>query len=303
MPRLIFSVFLFVLTAGAGYAQTGDVIADARLAYIAGDYATALAVLRPAAEAGDPLAQNIMGDAYEDGTGVAPDIATALLWYERAAAQDFDKALYNLGLLYTNGAEGVAPDFAKAGGYYDRAIALGYSFAMNNRARMFEEGQGGPVDLPAAAALYEQAADLGHALAMNNLGRLYIFGEGVPEDYAYALAMFMESAALGESRGLNNLGAMYENGYGVGQSDLAAMAIYKMAAEAGAPQGALNYAYSLIEGEAAWRNPGLGWAWCLAAIDRADAGADFSEDCDYLGGLLDEDTKDAGAALLPTLRR
>ena len=61
--RLLLSLSL---AFGAGAAVAGPVD-DARLAYIAGNYSVALQVLIPAAEAGDPNAQNIVGAAYEDG--------------------------------------------------------------------------------------------------------------------------------------------------------------------------------------------------------------------------------------------
>lgn len=52
------------------------------------DYDTAFAVLMPAAELGEPWAQLRVGVAYELGSGVAKDIPTAIMWYEKAASQE-----------------------------------------------------------------------------------------------------------------------------------------------------------------------------------------------------------------------
>ncbi|MCG6901912.1 MAG: sel1 repeat family protein [Rhodobacter sp.] len=298
----IFMAFAFVaLIATPIAAQSDEEVAAARLVYIDGDYATALQVLRPAAEAGNPVAQNLLGDAYDDGNGVERDAAKAVEWFEKAAAQDFDKALHNLGLLYADGREGIPSDYARAIEYYDRAVALDYPHSINNRANLHEHGLGGEVDLRTAAELYERAVDLGNPVAMNNLGRFYQKGEAVDEDYGYALYLFWQSASLGEVSALSNLGAMYSNGYGVGQDSLAAMALYKMAAEAGNAQAAVNLAYELIEGEEGWLDPARGWAWCLAALERSKPGDDYSADCDYLATVLDAGAMAAGAAMVGEL--
>jgi len=60
---------------------------DGAIAYSRGDYAEALRILRPVASQGDALAQDMVGDMYASGKGVAEDHAEALRWYCLAAAQ------------------------------------------------------------------------------------------------------------------------------------------------------------------------------------------------------------------------
>jgi uncharacterized protein len=67
-------------------------IEDADAATKKGDYATALKLLRPLAERGDPAAQTNLGAMYLGGQGVPQDYATALTWYRKAA----DKAIQGL---------------------------------------------------------------------------------------------------------------------------------------------------------------------------------------------------------------
>jgi len=295
MTRFI-AILCACLLGSPVFAQSAEDVAAARLAYLAGEHVESLTILRAAAEAGNPVAQNVMGNAYDNGNGVEMDMAQAIDWYERAAAQDFDKAIYNLGLIYSNGENGITPDYPRAIGYYDRAIALGYSFAMNNRARLHELGRGGAVDMQAALALYEQAAALDNPDAMNNLGLAHVRGEVADVDHARALEMFQGAAALGNARAISNLGAMYGNGYGVAQDNVASMALYMLAAQNGDAQAAINLAYDLIEGPEAFYNPDEGWGWCLAGRAWADEPEhDFVEDCDYLADQLSEDDKAKGA--------
>src|SRR5207248_680947 len=55
--------------------------------YDRADYATALKVWLPQAQAGDKAAQTSVGEIYEKGVGTAPDYVLAATWYAKAAAQ------------------------------------------------------------------------------------------------------------------------------------------------------------------------------------------------------------------------
>jgi tetratricopeptide (TPR) repeat protein len=86
-------------------------LADAaagRAAYDRGDYAGALADWQRAADAGDPDAQFGLGRLYEYGlAGLRQDYKLADHWYELAAAQDDNEAIYRLALIWAVG----NPDF------------------------------------------------------------------------------------------------------------------------------------------------------------------------------------------------
>lgn len=93
------------------------------VAYDRADYRTALKVWLPQAEAGDPEAQNYVGQIYEKGLGLKEDYQTAAYWYEKSAEQGFSEAQINLGYLYEKGL-GVAQDSAKALNLYRRASGI-----------------------------------------------------------------------------------------------------------------------------------------------------------------------------------
>ncbi|MDF0603767.1 tetratricopeptide repeat protein [Psychromarinibacter sp. C21-152] len=298
--------FLLCLALGLAAAPASaqpsqDEIAEARQLYIDGAYAAALKVLIPAAEAGDANAQNILADAYDEGNGVPQDRDTALDWWEKSAAQDFPRALYNLGLFHQES----DPD--RAAGYYERAAAQGNDGAMVNLGHLLERGRvGGARDVERARDLYAQAVEAGNLLAMNNLGRLYVGdGDGIDNDFAYALDLFWTAAEAGDPMGLNNLGAMYANAYGVTYDPLAAIALYRMAAQAGHARAAVNLAWWLIDWESGWSDPAEGWAWCLIGMERAPAedAEEIEAECAELSGLIDAETRAAGAALTPSLIR
>ena len=87
------------------------------------NYATALKIWLPLAEAGDAAAQANVGEIYEKGLGVEPQYELAAAWYLKAANAGFARAQLNLGALYERGL-GVPQDMAKAVAWYRRASGL-----------------------------------------------------------------------------------------------------------------------------------------------------------------------------------
>ncbi|MDD3446825.1 MAG: tetratricopeptide repeat protein [Zavarzinia sp.] len=108
---------------------------DGEKAMAAGDYATAMAVLLPLAEAGDPLAQFDIGAMYDNGLGVGADPVEAARWYLRAARQGDPSAMFNLGVMYEDGV-GVGRDPVQAYFYFALAVELGPPYAERNRDKV-----------------------------------------------------------------------------------------------------------------------------------------------------------------------
>ena len=92
-------------------------------AYDRADYRTALKAWLPAAQEGDPKAQNYVGQIYEKGLGQQPDYSMAAAWYRKAAEQGHSPACINLGYLYERGF-GVDQDMTKALNWYRAASGL-----------------------------------------------------------------------------------------------------------------------------------------------------------------------------------
>ena len=67
------------------------------------DYATALNLLLPLAENGNPTAQNAIGTLYYAGNGVDQDHQAAVEWFRMAADQGNPQAQKNLGTAYFAG--------------------------------------------------------------------------------------------------------------------------------------------------------------------------------------------------------
>lgn len=122
-------------------------------AMIRGDYARALAELRPSADQGDPRAQVLLGKMFREGLGVSKNAALAAHWYQRAAEQGLPSAQVDLGHLYRKGV-GVPQSYVDAAKWYRRAAAQNL------------------------------------AAGQVSLGAAYFYGHGVPQDYVQAHLWF-----------------------------------------------------------------------------------------------------------------
>jgi TPR repeat protein len=153
-------------------AQRGDAVAQNALGelYAAHDRgvtqnnAQALAWFRKAAEQGSAQAQDNLGAMFMNGQGVARDDAQAAFWFRKAAEQDFAAAQFHLGAMFENG-QGVAQDEAQAVAWYRKSAGFGQNYPEAQNAL-------GLINDQEAADLYREAAQEGHAGARNNLQAL-----------------------------------------------------------------------------------------------------------------------------------
>lgn len=143
-----------------------DTLQDAIAAVQRKDYATALKLIEPLAEAGDPRAQTQLAMLYYHGQGVPESDAQAVVWYDRAARKGYLPAQYQLGNMYAYG-------HATVPASYD------------------------PMHL--AAQWYFEAARKGHADAQYALGVLFLTGSGVVQSNAEARKWFTRAARQGHA--------------------------------------------------------------------------------------------------------
>ena len=59
---------------------------------------------------------------YDDGLGVSQDYQHAKMWYEKAAAQNDERAQVNLAVLYAKG-NGVEQDYRQAKSWYEKGCS------------------------------------------------------------------------------------------------------------------------------------------------------------------------------------
>ncbi|MDH4062089.1 MAG: sel1 repeat family protein [Aquincola sp.] len=143
-----------------------DDLKDAATAIQRKDYATAVRLLEPLAQAGDARAQTDLATLYYHGQGVPESDAQAVVWYDRAARQGHLPAQYLLGNMYASG---------------HATVPAGHDA------------------MQVAAQWYFEAARKGHADAQYALGVLFLTGSGVVQNNVEARKWFARAAKQGHA--------------------------------------------------------------------------------------------------------
>ncbi|MDK4554752.1 tetratricopeptide repeat protein [Kingella kingae] len=171
-----FYVGLMFLAASSAFAQkqpapsANDAIyAQAVAAYQREDFATVHKLLLPLAEQGDATAQHNLAVLYQDGLGTKADIAQALMWYEKAAAQGNAEAQFMAGLLHSD-----QQQYERAVYWYTLAAKQGHVEAQNNLAARYATGTGVERNIDTAIEWYRKAAEQGHASASHTMQQLKV---------------------------------------------------------------------------------------------------------------------------------
>lgn len=126
----------------SGGPARADEFYEAYKAWVFRDYETAAALYRPAALAGNKVAQKRLGNLYATDTVFwHADYAEAAKWYRLAAEQGDPEAQDGLGMLLRDG-RGVAQDYAEALKWFHKAVAKTYLPAYYHLGEMFAAGQG-----------------------------------------------------------------------------------------------------------------------------------------------------------------
>jgi TPR repeat protein len=82
-------------------------------------------LLRKSAEQGHAESQSVLGQMYENGSGVTMNLMEAVRWYRSAADQGNSAAQYNLGRMYASG-NAVQKDIAEAMQLYRKSMQGDY---------------------------------------------------------------------------------------------------------------------------------------------------------------------------------
>ena len=258
----------------------------ARELFRAGDAAGAMALAVPAAEAGDAMAQNLVGVAMETGEGIAADPARSVALREEAAAQGYPSAMSNLAVILGDGLFGVTPDPDRAIALAEAAARQGNAGAGNALGFWLQYGVGDiPADPARAADVYRRAALLGDATAANNLAWMLKEGTAVRRNLPYARDLFAEAMARGEWRAFKGFGEMAEFGEG-GPRDLPAAVRAYQGGVARGDELAGQYLALLVH-----ENPGAGFdrlwivAYCDWSLVQPGALPEDREVCERIWGL------------------
>lgn len=267
--HIIASLIAFAWAAFSPLQVFAGPVEDAKAAqeaYAKRDFTKSLALATPAADAGNAVAQAILGFHYDSGAGVRQNPEAAVTWFKKAAAQGYALGQFGLGTMFARG-RGVPQDPAEAAKYYRLAAVQDLALARMALGRAYLIGDGVPQSDIEAVTWYREPAEQGYAAAQGAMGLAYYNGKGIAENKETGLMWLTRAAEQDDVQAQITLGiiALDKNTEG---DDRAAVGWFRRAAVQGFvdAQNALGQAYSL--GRGVERNPTLAYMWFeLSAVD------------------------------------
>lgn len=164
---------------------------------------------------------------------------------EEAARAGDARAQFSLGRALANG-DGRPVDRPAALQWYKAAAGQGLAIAQYVLGSLHERGIDVGLDKEVAIDWYASAARGGNRRSMHNLAVAYARGDVIDQDLTQAAYWFSEAAGLGLPDSQYNLALLYERGLGVDKDVVTALQWYRIAA-AGGDQAASTQAKRLGE--------------------------------------------------------
>lgn len=185
---------------GAPVSSADKILDEAWTAYNIGNYKKTISLITNLAGDGNPRAQVMLGRCYENGLGVAQDLAVAAQWFQLAAEQNDSEAQVLLAYCYQVGA-GVPKDPQQVMNLMSRAAQAGNAEAQFNLAMNYSQGiNGAPKNEQQSFYWATQAANQGYAQAERFLGACYEYGFGVNGNQELAREWYAKAARQGLER-------------------------------------------------------------------------------------------------------
>ncbi len=134
-------VKLYIKASDAGYLPANERLADIYTFgyyHASGGKPKALEYMARSANGGDPAAMTYIGNVYFTGDRINQNFDSAIVWFSRAAALGYSKAMYLLGSLY----EETKPPYhsaAKAWYWYEKAAAARDNLAAMHKVLLYKK--------------------------------------------------------------------------------------------------------------------------------------------------------------------
>jgi len=252
----------------------GEGLKEAAEAIKRKDHKTALRILKPLAESGNPVAQFNLGVSYRRGAGVAKNDVLGVQWYTKAAKQGHTIAQFNLGTIYYQGS-GVPKNRSTAVKWFTLAAKDGNHGAQKvlrvmNAVALDNARKG---DFENALSLWKPLAENGHTNGQMNLGHMYSNGDGVEKDLEAAFSWYLKAAKQDILHGQFMVGTMYIDGHGIKKNLKEGLNWIGRAARKGHSDSQLRLASLFILGEEVKTNITNALFWLYAAHFEGNAGA------------------------------
>lgn len=152
------------------------------------------------AEAGDPQMQTRIASAYMEGKDAPKDLDQAIRWLDKASAQGYSEATFQLAYIYAGQVDPRYADQQMMLLKIQKAAEQGEGMAQSMLGTMYYSGSNGlSKDLGKAVEWYMKACENNDATGFLGMGSLYALGQGVEQDPIQAHRFFIKAEELGNA--------------------------------------------------------------------------------------------------------
>jgi TPR repeat protein len=142
------------------------------------DYKSAITYFNMAAKSNHLDSIFNLGDMYQNAKGVPKNTQTAIKWFKKAVTLGSTDADFRLGHLYT-----IQRNFIPALACYKNLADRGNAEAQYKLAKMYELGQGCPINMNLALDWANKSSDKGYHQAKELVKKLLAAGNQTVLDY------------------------------------------------------------------------------------------------------------------------
>lgn len=306
MRRLIAALCLMpcaLLAQGDIALPMSDALEQAREDWLNNRFDGIYEVIEPLAEAGDPVAQNLLGVSlteHDSNRGIAYDPERGFALLQAASDAGFARATYNLALVYGEEHGDFAPDYDRKLDLARTSAEAGYAPSWNLIGDMYHGGNGVDQSFEEALSYYRRAADAGVTNGLRAVGYAYFHGQGVTKDVGLAERYLDRAVAAGDRQAIRDLAWLYEGNEGVGQDLVKAYFLYREGIRRGDPRSAYELAWFVAweDYPGFWHDKVQGYGYCLLALDwghRLSEG-DLAVECEEIAEGFTEAQRAEAAA-------
>lgn len=283
---LLGAAVLAMSLAQSGHAQTQELpdMAQIEQAWQQGDFVAVRTGLKQLAEgANDPVAHYRYGRVLAEGRGGPRDLDGAVMWLEKAVAQNHAPAATLLARLLLSSKSRRDP--AGAARLFTSAATRGDTEAQYYLGLLYQSGNGVPQDTTAAFDWFLASSEGQNVQAQWELSKAYANGSGTAQNMGKAVRWMQEAAANGQADAQYFLGVAYDQGTAIAPNQSQAVAWYRRASEGGQVQAQRTLGTIYLNGSHDQQpNSQEAQRWLNAAADAGDVVANYRLGVGYASG-------------------
>ncbi len=181
-----------------------ELISQGKSAATFQQYKKAETFYRQAYKHKSPYAAYLLATHFVNGYGRDVNIDQAIHWYEKAYELGYNRACYELGIMYYH----YKRDIAKAQGYFEKSITFGEVDAYHDLAILYINKKN-----------YEKAKELlnnprvsTHQPSQYTLAQLYLYALGLEQNTNKAVDLLVKAANSNFEPAISQLGNIYVSG-------------------------------------------------------------------------------------------